>query len=259
MTKVALLQVSTDDSESVEDRISRVTELTKTWSSKADWLVLPELWHVGAFSSELFEKYALPTKNDLVDSFCKIAKEANVWIHFGSFVERHEKGISNTAVTINNLGEIISQYRKIHLFGFDQGEAAMLSRGDKPEVISNSPLGAVGISTCYDLRFPELFRAQVDQGAQTLLINSGWPTPRISHWRTLVTARAIENQAWVIACNQVGQNNEYTLGGNSMVVNPMGEIIGELGTAEDELVADVDIQLVDNWRDKFPVLKDRVL
>ena len=259
MTKVALLQVSTDDDESVADRISRVTKLTKEWTTKADFVVLPELWHVGAFSSELFDEYALPTKNDLVHSFCQIAKENNCWIHFGSFVEKHEKGISNTAVTINNLGEIVSQYRKIHLFGFDQGEAIMLSRGDKPEVISNTPLGVTGVATCYDLRFPELFRAQVDQGAQTILIASGWPTPRIEHWRVLNTARAIENQAWVIACNQVGNNGEYILGGHSMVISPKGEIVGELGLGEDVLVADIDLALVNSWRDSFPVLKDRVL
>ena len=259
MTKVALLQVSTDDSESVADRIVRVTNLTKEWVTKADFVVLPELWHVGAFSSELFDQYALPTKNDLVSSFCQIAKESNCWIHFGSFVEKHEKGISNTAVTINNLGEVVSQYRKIHLFGFDQGEAIVLSRGDKPEVIASTPLGITGVATCYDLRFPELFRAQVDQGAQTILIASGWPTPRIEHWRVLNTARAIENQAWVIACNQVGKNADYILGGHSMVISPKGEIVGELGTNEDVLVAEIDLALVNTWRDSFPVLKDRVL
>jgi predicted amidohydrolase len=259
MKTIALLQVSTDDAETVESRIERVTALTKTWAAKSDWVVLPELWHVGAFSSELFENYALPTKNELVESFCEIAKANNTWIHFGSFIERHEKGISNTAVTINNLGEIVSQYRKIHLFGFDQGEAIMLSRGEKPAMISNTPIGVVGVSTCYDLRFPELYRAQVDLGAQTFVIASGWPTPRISHWRTLNTARAIENQAWVIACNQVGQNNDYTLGGNSMVINPMGEVIGELGLTQDVLVVQIDVSDATNWRDKFPVLKDRVL
>ncbi|MEN9741567.1 MAG: hypothetical protein RIR66_523, partial [Actinomycetota bacterium] len=75
----------------------------------------------------------------------------------------------------------------------------------------------------------------------------------------LNTARAIENQAWVIACNQVGQNNEYELGGNSLVVSPMGEVIGQLGTGEDVLVVDIYLDLVNSWRDKFPVLKDRVL
>lgn len=259
MTKVALLQVSTDENEEVNDRLTRVTKLTKEWVTKADFVVLPELWHVGAFSSNLFEEYALPTENDLIKSFCQIAKDSNCWIHFGTFIEKHEKGISNTAVTINNLGEIVSQYRKIHLFGFDQGEATMLSRGDKPAVISNTPLGVTGVSTCYDLRFPELFRAQVDQGAQTLLIASGWPTPRIEHWRVLNTARAIENQAWVIACNQVGKNADYILGGHSMVISPKGEIVGELGTTENVLVAQIDLDLVNAWRDTFPVLKDRVL
>jgi predicted amidohydrolase len=259
MTSVTLLQISTDDAESVSDRIKRVTELTKNWVTKSDWVVLPELWHVGAFSADLFESHALPAKNELVDSFCEIAKSAGAWLHFGSFVERHEKGISNTSVTINPAGEIVSKYRKIHLFGFDKGEAIMLSRGEKPEVISTTELGAIGVSTCYDLRFPELYRAQIDQGAETFLISSGWPTPRISHWRTLITARAIENQAWVIACNQVGQNNEYTLGGNSMVVNPMGEVVAELGTGEDVLTVDIDVTVTRNWREKFPVLKDRVL
>lgn len=259
MTKVALLQISTDDSESVENRINRVTDLTKKWVAKSDFVVLPELWHVGAFSSELFERHALPLKNDLVESFCEIAKMNETWIHFGSFVERHKKGISNTAVTINSAGQIVSQYRKIHLFGFDQGEAILLSRGDKPAVISDTPLGVTGVSTCYDLRFPELFRQQVDLGAQTLLIASGWPTPRINHWRTLIIARAIENQAWVIACNQVGNNADYILGGNSMVVNPMGEVICELGGKPGEIEAEIDLDLVNSWREKFPVLKDRVL
>ncbi len=259
MTKVALLQVSTDDNESVSDRITRVTNLTNEWANKVEFVVLPELWQVGAFRPDLFEEHALPTENELVKSFCQIAKNNNAWIHLGSYIERHDKGISNTALTINNLGEIVSQYRKIHLFGFDQGEAIMLSRGDKPEVISNTPVGITGVSTCYDLRFPELFRAQVDQGAQTLLLSSGWPTPRIEHWRVLNTARAIENQAWVIACNQVGNNGHYVLGGHSMVINPKGEIVGELGADEDVLIAEIDLNLVNDWRDTFPVLKDRVL
>lgn len=259
MTSVALLQVSTDDAESVEVRITRVTELTKKWAGKADWVILPELWQVGAFSSELFDANALPANNELIATFAKIAKDNSTWIHFGSYIEKHEKGISNTAVVISSTGEVVSQYRKIHLFGFDQGEAAMLTRGEKPAVIPGSDLGTVGVATCYDLRFPELFRAQVDQGAQTFVISSGWPTPRIEHWKTLVKARAIENQAWVIACNQVGQNNEYELGGNSMVVNPLGEVIGQLDKSEGVLEVEVDSTQAISWRDNFPVLKDRVL
>jgi predicted amidohydrolase len=112
---------------------------------------------------------------------------------------------------------------------------------------------------CYDLRFPELFRGMNDQGVETILITSGWPTPRINHWRVLNQARAIENQAWVIACNEVGPKGDIMLGGHSMVVSPRGEIIAEAGTNEEVLYAEIDLTEVAAFRNEHPFQKDRFI
>jgi predicted amidohydrolase len=145
------------------------------------------------------------------------------------------------------------------LFGFDFGEAAVLTAG--PElVVIDSPLGATGSATCYDARFPELFRGLLDRGAESFVIPSGWPTARIDHWRTLLKARAIENLAWTLGCNQVGVQAGVELGGASLVIDPWGHVIAE-APADEEclLLAEIDLSLVTRSRDAFPALKDRKL
>ena len=120
----------------------------------------------------------------------------------------------------------------------------------------DTPFGRVGLSICYDLRFPELFRALVDGGATAFLLTSGWPTPRIGHWDVLTRARAIENQAWLIACNEVGEQPGIRLGGHSTVVNPMGDVVVMAGEDPEVLVVDVDPGEAARWRAQFPVLED---
>ena len=260
MTRVALLQVDVSDDESVEARVKRVLQMVREQVGKCDLVVLPELWNVGAFNNEALRPYAQPRDGELVTSLQNLARETGRWIHGGSFVELHDGDkLSNTSLLIRPDGTVATFYSKIHLFGFDTGEAIMLARGNDIIVEDETPVGKAGIATCYDLRFPELFRAQCAQGAQSFVLCSGWPIPRINHWRVLIQARAIENQAWFIACNEVGKNGDYTLGGHSMVVNPKGEIIVEAGTEEEIIYADVDVNLADEWRKDFPILRDRVL
>jgi len=124
-----------------------------------------------------------------------------------------------------------------------------------PETLTLGDL-RVGLATCYDLRFPELFRRLVDAGATAFLISSGWPTPRIARVRYCSQARAIENQAWLIACNEVGQQPGIRLGGHSTVVNPMGEVVVRAGEEPEVLVVDVDPAEAVRWRSEFPVLED---
>ena len=260
MTKVALLQVDVSDTEPVDVRIKRVLELVREQKGKADLVVLPELWHVGAFNDPALRDNAQPRDGEIVQALQQAAKDIGAWIHGGSFVEKLEGDkLSNTALIIRPDGTVATFYQKIHLFGFDQGEAAMLTRGNDIVLLDDSPVGKAGLATCYDLRFPELFRAQCAQGAQSFVLCSGWPTPRINHWRILIQARAIENQAWFIACNEVGVNGKYILGGHSMIVDPKGEIIAEAGGEEEVIYADIDIDLADQWRKDFPILRDRVL
>lgn len=260
MSTVALLQVDVSDDEAVANRIERVLDLVAQQAGQADLVVLPELWHVGAFNNDALRPHAQPRDGELVASMGAAARTAGVWLHGGSFVELHDGDkLSNTSVVFRPDGTAVSFYRKIHLFGFDQGEAVMLNRGEDVIVVDDMPVGRAGIATCYDLRFPELFRAQSLKGAESYVLCSGWPTPRINHWRVLIQARAIENQAWFIACNEVGRNGSYTLGGNSMVVNPRGDVVALAGEGEEVIYAEVDPAAARAWRTDFPILRDRVM
>ena len=260
MNRVALLQVDVSDSETPEARVPRVLDLIDQQQGKCELVVLPELWNIGAFNSDALETYAQPRDGVLVTQLQAHAKSGKFWLHGGSFVEAlPDGGMSNTAVMINPDGEVVTFYRKIHLYGFDHGEAVMLNRGTEIVTVPETPLGNTGLAICYDLRFPELFRGMGERGVESVLISSGWPTPRINHWRVLNQARAIENQAWVVACNEVGPNGDVMLGGHSMVINPRGEIIAEAGTSEEVLYAEIDLTQVAQFRTEHPFQKDRFI
>ena len=113
-----------------------------------------------------------------------------------------------------------------------------------------------GLGICYDMRFPEMFRALVDGGATAILLSSGWPTPRIEHWDVLARARAIENQVWFIACNEVGSQPGVELGGHSVVVDPKGTVVAQAGNGAEVLIVEVDPAAANEWRAQFPVLDD---
>ena len=115
------------------------------------------------------------------------------------------------------------------------------------------------LTTCYDLRFPELFRKLNEKGATSILMTSGWPDVRIEHWNVLAKARAIENQSIFIACNGVGKNGEVNLGGNSVVIDAWGNVLNELSTQEKVINVEIDLQNVIDIREKLPVLADRVI
>jgi predicted amidohydrolase len=117
----------------------------------------------------------------------------------------------------------------------------------------------VALATCYDLRFPELFRAFVDRGAELFLVPAAWPTPRIAHWSLLARARAVEDQAFVIALNGCGDQGAARLGGRSVLVDPWGVARAEAGEDEQVLTADLDLAEVAKVRADFPVLPDRRL
>ena len=257
MTRVALLQVSSDAAEDPAVRADRVLGMLAEALPDCDMAVLPELWIAGAFDLPVARAVAQPLTSPLIERIRTLAADSGVWIHAGSFPERADDGATyNTAVLIGPAGDIVATYRKRHLFGFETGERTLMSAGDDLVVVQ-TPLGATGLATCYDLRFPEMFRGLIDAGAETFLLCSGWPVPRIEHWRVLARARAIENLAWLVACNGVGSHADITLGGHSVVVDPKGEVVAEAGDRETVLFADIDPPRAGEWRDAFPVLGDR--
>jgi predicted amidohydrolase len=170
-----------------------------------------------------------------------------------SIVEPNAFG--NTLVCFGPTGELLGEYAKVHLYGL-MDEDQYLTAGNATTIVE-FPWGAAGLAICYDLRFPELFRSYALNGATMVILPAEWPRPRLAHWRTLLRARAIENQMFVIACNRVGQSSGDDFPGHSAVIDPWGEVVVEGDRGEELLTAVIDLDEVTRFRDKIPVFKDR--
>lgn len=267
--KVALIQLAYDDAESLEARVTRVTGLVRA-SAGHDLVVLPELWGAGGFSYREWSTRAQDVAGPLGSALAAAARDARVWLHGGSLVERPSSGergaeghdLWNTSVVYNPSGQLVAIYRKIHRFGFAGGEPKLMDAGTQLVQV-DIPVGdgslAAGLSTCYDLRFPELYRAQLDAGATAFLIPAAWPMARVEAWRLLLRARAVEDQCFVFGCNTAGTHARTQMGGYSAVVAPTGEVLAEAGVDEQLLSVDIDPRAVRAAREAFPVLTDRRL
>ncbi|GAA0902534.1 carbon-nitrogen family hydrolase [Streptomyces thermoalcalitolerans] len=256
--RVSLIQIAVNEGESVESRRRRAAALVREQAG-ADLVVLPELWTTGAFAFEEFGREAEPLEGPTYEAMAKAASDAGVWLHAGSIPERDPEGpLYNTSLVFTPSGDLAAAYRKIHRFGFDKGEAVLMSAG-RDLVTVRLPETTLGLATCYDLRFPELFRGLVDAGAQTLVVPAGWPERRRAHWTLLARARAVEDQAFVLACGTAGTHAGVPQAGHSIVVDPWGEVLAEAGPGEEVLTADLDPARVTATREQFPALKDRVL
>ncbi|MFE2531581.1 carbon-nitrogen family hydrolase [Streptomyces sp. NPDC059371] len=258
--RATLLQIDVDPGETAGDRRERVAELVRA-ERGADLVVLPELWPVGAFDFGRFDAQAEPLAGPTATAMGAAARDAGVWLHAGSIVERCPDGaLRNTSLLFEPDGRLHATYRKIHRFGFDRGEAALMAAGQ--EVVAAPLTGTgltAGLATCYDLRFPEQFRLLVDAGADLLVVPAGWPARRRSHWSLLARARAVESQAYVLACNTAGTHAGVEQAGYSVVVDPWGEVVAEAGAGEQVLRVELDPGLVARTREEFPVLRDRLL
>jgi len=166
---------------------------------------------------------------------------------------QHGKG-RNEAVVFGPAGELMARYCKLHPFTLG-GETRQHEKGENIVFFEWGGLVAAPF-ICYDLRFPEAFRRAAQRGAELLIVIALWPTRRVEHWVTLLKARAIENQAWVIGVNRCGAEPELTYPGRSMVVNPHGEIVADAGATEGVVAAEIDAQVLRQWRSDFPALKD---
>jgi predicted amidohydrolase len=257
--RATLLQIDVDQRETVAARRDRVAAMVRA-QEDADLVVLPELWPVGAFAAEDFAAEAEPVDGGpTAVAMADAARAAGVWLHAGSIVERApDNELFNTSLLFSPEGVLTAAYRKIHRFGFDQGEAALLAAGQEI-VTARLPTTVLGLATCYDLRFPEMFRLLLDAGAKTLVVPAGWPARRLAHWRLLVRARAVESQSYVLACGTAGTHAGVEQAGHSMIVDPWGDIVAEGGPGPQPLTADLDPERVAATRADFPVLRDRVL
>ncbi|MFD9444125.1 carbon-nitrogen family hydrolase [Streptomyces sp. NPDC060006] len=278
--RASLLQIAVDEGESVDARRQRVASLVRQQAG-ADLVILPELWTTGAFAYESFGAEAEPLEGPTYEVMAKAASDAGVWLHAGSIPERVPSGaeqiavgagtpasgggsgtgdgsLYNTSLVFSPSGELAAAYRKIHRFGFDKGEAVLMGAGSELVTV-RLPQTTLGLATCYDLRFPELFRGLVDAGAETLVVSAGWPERRRSHWTLLAQARAVEDQSFVLACGTAGTHAGVPQAGHSIVVDPWGEVLAEAGAGEEVLTVSFDPAKVGTTREQFPALKDRLL
>lgn len=236
--------------------------------SGCDLVALPEIFNVGYFAFDSYSREAEPLDGETITELQEMAADLGISICAGSIVEDlaestargfdtpDDDGYANTSVYIDASGDRRGVYRKRHLFGYESAEQGLLTAGESVTTVDD--LGfTVGMTTCYDLRFPRLYRRLVDAGATLVLVPSAWPYPRVEHWQLLPRARAVENLFYVGAVNGVGEFEEASLLGRSAVYDPWGTPVASAGERERLVVADIDPQRVEHRREEFPALEDR--
>ncbi|MFO7802737.1 MAG: nitrilase-related carbon-nitrogen hydrolase [Desulfovermiculus sp.] len=222
----------------------------------ADLIILPELWNIGFMSFERYYAQAETQEGPTLSAMQTMAREMGAYVHTGSFVLKDKDAYYNASYLLSPQGEILGSYRKIHLFAFNSREKQLLTPGEQISVIS-TPLGVFGLATCFDLRFPELFRRMVEQGAEIFLVCSAWPYPRLEHWLMLNRVRALENQCALISANSVGPNRGATLVGHSMIIDAWGTIRAGAGDEEAIVRTQVERNAIYDARQRFPGLAGR--
>ncbi len=235
--------------------LATVQTLAATAAARgAELLVLPELWSTG---------YVLAQAATLADTLGEgvhaalsaLAATQQIAIVGSTLTWHGAARPTNTATCYDRTGTLLAAYDKIHLFNV-MAEGAHLAAGNTP-ISFDAVWGHTALAICYDLRFPELFRLYTQRGARLLIIPAAWPTARIAHWRTLVQARAIENQCFVIAVNRVGHDATTSFGGHSLVVDAWGQIVVEGDDHAALLFATLDLDLVDDVRERISSWPDR--
>ena len=252
-TKIALAQMDLLLGEP-DHNFQKAEEWIKKASNEgADLILLPELWASG-FDLKNCQTYAAPLNEGDFARMKQMAVEKNIMVG-GSLIEQDEDNFYNTFVIFDKNGDIVDFYRKVHLFRM-LNEEQYLTPGNRLKM-SDTDWGKIGLATCYDLRFPDMFRAYAVKGVEIILIVAEWGQKRISHWCKLLRARAIENQCFVAAVNKSGISQGENLGGFSAVINPMGEYLAQGNDQEELLFAEINLEEVVKTRRWMPVFEDR--
>jgi predicted amidohydrolase len=273
--RVAAIQMtSTDD---VAHNLATATGLVRQATADGARLIgLPENFaflgsdrdHRLSIAESLDEAGATTGRGPILDAMATLARTCGIHLLLGGFPEKGARPdhIRNTAVLLDTDGQIAARYRKIHLFDVDLAGGARFRESDAVEpgrdlVVAPFPWGGLGLSVCYDLRFPELYRGLVAAGARVLAVPSAFTAETgKDHWHVLLRARAVENQAFVLAPAQFGhhggQRRSY---GHALIADPWGVVLAECGDHEGVAVADLDFAYQDGVRGKFPSLAHRRL
>ncbi|MBN1637521.1 MAG: hypothetical protein JW866_01035 [Ignavibacteriales bacterium] len=231
--------------------IEKITNILDSINLKSDLIVFPEMTLTG-FSLEP-SKYAEEYVGVSFDFFSNLARNANIEVVAGIILEERKK-FYNSLFHFGKNGIIFSEYRKVH--PFSPAKEDVYYTGGKKPVYSKFKNIKVGLSICYDLRFPELFRYYGKEKCELIICIANWPEQRIEQWKILLRARAIENQCYVVGVNRAGKDPLYSYTGCSAVIDPSGNFIFLADENENFSTIDIDLNLVKEVRKNLPFLKD---
>jgi predicted amidohydrolase len=266
--KLALAQLEIE-SGAVETNVEQACEAIRSAANGgADLVVLPELFTVGYFAFDAYARSAEGLDGPILSRIGRLAREEGVYVLAGSVVEDLAAtaaidgttppagdGLANTAVLFDASGQRQAVYRKRHLFGYDSQEATLLTPGESAGIADVGDF-RLGITTCYDLRFPEQYRRLLDRSVDLFVVVSAWPYPRLEHWQTLPRARAIENLAYVATVNGTGAFDDATLLGRSTLYDPWGTPVAAAGEGPTIVFGTLDPSEIERVRESFPALED---
>ena len=269
MSKITVAAVQMTSTSNMEANLEKAeTLLTRGVDMGASLLSLPENFSFMGEDDDEKLRLAETSEGDPATDFMKgFARHHKVWIIGGSIpVKAKERKVFNRSLLIDDQGDIVASYDKIHLFDVDiaggesHKESRTVSPGDKV-VVRKTPFGEIGLSICYDLRFPELYRELTLKGATMIFVPAAFTRQTgEAHWEVLVRARAIENQVYIIAPAQVGiHNKNRNTFGNSMIIDPWGKVIARARDEETVITAEIDLDYLDSVRQSIPCLNHKRL
>lgn len=231
--QLTLIQLEQRVGDVAGNRARAVAAIERAAARGADLVALPELWNVGYFAFDSYAREAEGVEGPTLSKLSALAAKHDIGLLAGSIVEDleasaaagidvpAEDGLANTAVFFDRDGRRRGIYRKHHLFGYGSAETRLLTPGNNLPTVDFEGF-TLGFSTCYDLRFPELYRELNEAGATLVLVPSAWPYPRVEHWQVLSRSRAVENLSYVATINGSAEFDEGTLLGRSTVYDPWG-------------------------------------
>jgi predicted amidohydrolase len=230
-------------------------------------VVLPEVF-IWRGNKKMEREFAEPIPGPTSERLSRLARELGIYLLGGSILEAIPGSgkAYNTSLLFDPTGKRVASYRKIHLFDVDLANGVSLRESETRAhggevVVADTELGKLGLSVCYDLRFPELYRGHAERGAEVIFVPSAFTAfTGEAHWETLLRARAIENQVYVIAADQFGKSaKSFECHGHSMIVDPWGKILAELPDGPGVISAEIDLAYLAQVRAELPALKHRRL
>lgn len=266
MTRIALFQSNTGIDPEANAR-ALVDAIGEAARGGAAMLFTPEMSGLLDRDSKRASANLRSEDQDAVLAACRdAAREHDIWVHLGSLAIRVEDGkVANRGFVIDRGGFVQARYDKIHLFDVDLPtgeswrESAVYRAGEHPVVVNGTPVGKLGLTICYDLRFPLLFARIAEGDADVITVPAAFTVPTgMAHWHTLLRARAIEAGLFVVAAAQVGHHEDgRNTFGHSLVIDPWGEVLLDMGEEKGVGFADIDLARISEVRSRIPALNHR--